>query len=231
MLRGIDHDYYAGAQDRELTELLQEWDTVVASQQRLEGKGGKGKHGSREAGDSPASSAAMQPGSPTSSATSTGTTYVRHHRYMEPTLAYRQWSDPYGTAEEAKRRDHFRSQKRMLGGPFDAGGKERDGRPTRMLLGDCVRELYQVIANDWVEADPVMITTSEDLIVVYFSIEKRHHRDVLKRYMNGCLLRNPTCRLYDLRKVSEGWNVPTEDGKIMFTLRPLWVRPQRFLPK
>ena len=44
------------------------------------------------------------------------------------------------------------------------------------------------------------------------------------------LRRNPVVIQYDLRKVSEGWNVITDDSHLMYTLRPPWVRPQRFLP-
>eukprot|EP00796_Vickermania_ingenoplastis_P004167 gene4167-3008_t len=215
MFQGVEKDFYAGATDDELAELLSEWEAAFATQRR---RAGNAAQGSNTAGrDPPRSDSHPSSSSLESNVTSTGTAFVRHRRYVDHTIAYRHASDPYDSKEEAQR-----------GG---AAGRGDSSKPSRMLLGDCVRELYQAISLDWVDADPVMITTAEDLIVVYFRLDKRQSRDVLRRYMNGCVLRNLTCRKYDLRKVPEGWNKETEDGHIMFTLRPLWVSPQRFLPK
>lgn len=247
MFAGIDRDYYKGASDKELQDLLVEWDHWVAQQsQQASGSGGGANASagvkSNNSGDKTKSGPLARGGGgrgvldssqdTSTSSVSTGSVFMRHHRYADHTTAYRQSSDPYESSEEARREEAFRSQRKVLGRPFEAGGRAGVdcGKPTRMLLGDCVRELYQAITQDWLDADPMIITTAEDLIVLYFRLTKRRHRDVLRRYMNGCLLRNTTCREYDLRKVPEGWNRVTDDGHIMFTMRPVWVPPQRFLP-
>lgn len=155
--------------------------------------------------------------------------YPRHYRYIDYTIAYEGSTDPFEGKEEAERNEAFQNQCRFLRPPFVPGGRGDCSKPTRMLLGDCVRELYGAISQDWIEADPILITTSEDLIVLFFSIIKPSHRDVLHRYMNGCLLRNATCRYYGFRKVSRCWNLVAQDGSVMFALRPYWVPPHSFL--
>lgn len=233
MHRGLEHDYYTGTQDKELNELLEEWNSVVESNAAKPNstKKGAARPHNASVSRSPSDSLPSSTSQPSSSVTSVGgSAFTRHHRYIDHTIAYRQSSDPYESAEEAERAAAFRSKQLMMGKPFEAAGRGNTSRPTRVLLGDCVRELFQAISHDWVDANPVIITTAEDLIVIYFRVGKQHHRELLRRYMNGCLLRNMTCRQYDLRKVPEGWNRETEDGCIMFTARPLWVSPQRFLP-
>lgn len=244
MFPGIDRDYYKGASDKELVELLGEWDHLVLRQTKeaqMSGPGGNKNNHHNSSGGRVKNGLASGAGrrhslvdssqDTSTSSVSTGSIFMRHHRYADHTMAYRQSSDPYECSEEARREAAFQSQRKVLGRPFEAGGRGGGcGKPSRMLLGDCVRELYQAVTQDWLDADPVIITTAEDLIVLYFRLTKRRHRDVLRRYMDGCLLRNTTCREYDLRKVQEGWNRITDDGHLMFTVRPLWVPPQRFLP-
>lgn len=242
MFVGMDKDYYKeAAQDKEMQDILAAWKDVERreGQLSLQMAAQQEKGTGRMSGTSPWTTTAGG-GSGTEEKEddgshhrgpchSDGSTYERHYRYANHTIAYKQTSDPYERAEELRRKEAFEQQKRIIGKPFDASGKGDLSRPTRVLLGDCVRELFHTIAKDWVDADPVIITTAEDLIVVYFHLENPHHVDALRRYMNGCLLRNITCRQYDLRKVPEGWCRATDDDHIMFTLRPLWVPLRRFI--
>lgn len=249
MFAGMEKDYYLdGAQDKEMQEVIAalgdaekrydqlSWQLAAVYDKTAGGMGaaslwgGTGRGGGGPGGGG---SSGEQKGKGESekrdSTTSENSVYERHYRYADHTIAYKQISDPYERAEEMSRKEAFEHQKRIIGKPFDASGKGDLSRPSRVLLGDCVRDLYHVIAKDWVDADPVILTTAEDLIVVYFHVEKSRHIDALRRYMNGCLLRNVTCRQYDLRKVQEGWCRRTDDDHIMFTLRPLWVPCRRFI--
>lgn len=165
--------------------------------------------------------------------TSVGSEHIRHHRYEKLATAYAAVSDPYDLSREVSRQEQFLQENRRLAQPFVAGGGAKAlNQPTRLLLGDCVRALYRTIARDWPEAEPSVISTAEDLIVVFFSMERLSKRQVsvVLSYMNACARRNEAVLTFKLTKVPEGWDVVTEDGHLMYALRPPWVRNRRFLP-
>ncbi|KAG5468955.1 hypothetical protein LSCM4_02348 [Leishmania orientalis] len=141
-------------------------------------------------------------------------------------------SDPYEAAAEARRQEQFLSENKRLGKPFVPSGNSGLGVPTRFMLGDCVKMLYRSIAPDWQVATPVVVSTAEDLIAIYFSLAKLSKEQVtaLLQYMNGCLKHNDAVREFNLSKVDEGWDVLTNDGHILYTLRPPWVKKRAFLP-
>lgn len=219
-------DYYKSVPDTEMSELLTRWDLLIKQQRD------RASHSGMMAASSVVSAQVSSPGSRQPSvALSSDSVRKRHSRYTNVEMAYEGTSSPYESEEEATRHLAFLDRQKILGKPFvGAGGRGSMAKPSRVLLGDCVRELYKTIVADWADNDPVIITTAEDLIVVFFRIYKEYHRELLHRYMNGCLLRNKTCRSYDLKKVPEGWNKDTDEGPLMFALRPGWVGPQRFLP-
>lgn len=78
----------------------------------------------------------------------------------------------------------------------------------------------------------MVVSTAEDLIAVYFSLEKLEKSQVtaLLQYMNACLLHNAAIREFHLTKVPEGWDVLTDDGYVLYTFRPPWVKKRVFLP-
>ncbi|CCW66148.1 unnamed protein product [Phytomonas sp. Hart1] len=168
------------------------------------------------------------------SASSTYTAHERHTRYSNIGTAYRQVSEPYGRYHEIERQRKFINEYKRLARPFVPSSASMDilNKPTRLLLGDCVRDVYQSIASDWKEAHPIVMSTAEDLIVVYVSLKALTRRKslLLLRYMNDALKRCAVISRYGLTKVVEGWNVLTDDGYLMYTLRPEWVKGQRFLP-
>lgn len=140
-------------------------------------------------------------------------------------------SEPYDGEREEARQRKFLDDAKHLSKPFVPPGVEKAlQRPTRTLLGDAMTALYRIIAEDWPEAQPTILSTAEDLIVVYFLVERLKNTSGVLTYMNNALRRNEAVLQYDLRKVQEGWNVQTEDRHLMFTLRPPWVRARSFLP-
>ena len=141
--------------------------------------------------------------------------------------------DPYDAAREKESQIRFLNDSKALSKPFVPPGRERVlEKPTRVLLGDMMSSLYKVVLEDWPEAQPTVLSTAEDLIVVYFSTTSGGGvgggKGVLT-YMNNALKRNTAIQQYNLNKVVEGWNVLTDDGHVMFTFRPPWVRPRNFL--
>ncbi|KEG13993.1 hypothetical protein DQ04_00681170 [Trypanosoma grayi] len=166
----------------------------------------------------------------TDSLSTSSSAYMRHHRYEDPYTAYQPVSDPYDRQREIERQQRFISDSKRLGRPFIPSGGRALEKPTRFMLGDCVAALYRTIARDWPETDPMVISTAEDLIVVYIKRERVRNTTTVMRYMNASLKRSEAVRAFDLRKVNEGWDILTDDGHIMYTFKPPWVRQRRFLP-
>ena len=139
--------------------------------------------------------------------------------------------DPYEGWREAQRDQRCEEESKSLSKPFVPPGVQKAlQRPTRVMLGDAMTSLYRSISEDWPEAQPTILSTAEDLIVIYFLIERVRSAAGVLTYMNNALRRNEAVLEFDLRKVVDGWNIVTEDRHLMFTLRPPWVRPRNFLP-
>ncbi|KAH9578401.1 hypothetical protein LSM04_006506 [Trypanosoma melophagium] len=180
--------------------------------------------GNRDADDAGVDSNSLDSLSSSSSA------YMRHHRYEDPHTAYQLISDPYDRHREIERQQRFISDSKRLGRPFIPSGGRALEKPTRYLLGDCVAALYRTVARDWPETDPMVISTAEDLVVVYMKRNRVRSTGTVLRYMNASLKRSEAVRTFGLQKVPEGWDVLTDDGHIMYTFKPPWVRQRRFLP-
>lgn len=145
--------------------------------------------------------------------------------------AFEYMSEPYDGKREFDRQQKFLQESKCLSKPFIPAGVEKPlERPTRILLGDIMATLYKHILSDWPEAQPTVLSTAEDLIVVYFKSDRVKSSKGVLTYMNNALRRNEAILQYDLRKVTEGWDILTEDFHLMYTLRPPWVRAQKFLP-
>lgn len=140
-------------------------------------------------------------------------------------------SEPYESPIEARMREKWLEDSQRNPRPFLPPGAEKAlAKPTRALLGDAMTALYRNIMADWREVQPTVISTAEDLIVIYFQAERVSHTDGVLAYMNNALRRDDAVLAYDLRRVPEGWNVRTDDGRhLMFTFRPPWVRPRAFV--
>jgi len=151
-------------------------------------------------------------------------------------------SDPYDTARDEQLRSRWIEEKKVLAGTFMPSGREKSlSKPSRAMLTDIMTHLYKHLYEDWARAKPAVFTTSEDLIVVYFSLESlkpipsipggqpRGHPG-LEAYMNVFAKRSPLVQGYELKplKAEEGWNVLTEDDHAMFTFRPPWVKERKF---
>jgi hypothetical protein len=138
-------------------------------------------------------------------------------------------SEPYNEADQAAL-----TREKMLKAatekPFVPPGVQKSiGKPTRALLNDAMASLFRCLAEDWPDAQPTVLTTAEDLIVIYFPLERIRNPDGVTTYMSHALRRNEVVLEFDLRRVVEGWNVKTDDGFLLFTLRPPWVKARNFI--
>jgi len=154
------------------------------------------------------------------------------HREKFEEFGFEYLSEPYNNAVEEQRREKWiQEQKSLVRTPFIPSGVQKAlERPTRGLLGDLMTVLYRTLTEDWPETGPTVLSTAEDLIVIYFAVERVRNTTGLLTYMNNALRRDDTIVKYELRKVVEGWNVLTKDNHLMFTLRPPWVKSRNFLP-
>eukprot|EP00672_Neobodo_designis_P019968 CAMPEP_0174828308 /NCGR_PEP_ID=MMETSP1114-20130205/1251_1 /TAXON_ID=312471 /ORGANISM="Neobodo designis, Strain CCAP 1951/1" /LENGTH=295 /DNA_ID=CAMNT_0016062021 /DNA_START=34 /DNA_END=917 /DNA_ORIENTATION=- len=135
--------------------------------------------------------------------------------------------DPYDEAEKAAHEARVDSESKRVARPFvPSGATKALARPTRAMLGDAMTGLYRTISEDWPEAPPTVLSTAEDLVVLYFSLDKLKSDVGVTTYMNNALRRNDAVIEFDLRKVPGAWGRRTVDGHIMFTFRPPWVRAQ-----
>eukprot|EP00756_Hemistasia_phaeocysticola_P061982 Hpha_TRINITY_DN5396_c0_g1::TRINITY_DN5396_c0_g1_i1::g.32874::m.32874 len=138
-------------------------------------------------------------------------------------------SDPYDTARDEQLRSRWIEEKKVLAGTFMPPGRDKGlSKPSRAMLTDIMTHLYKHLYEDWEAAKPAVFTTSEDLIVVYFSLDSLKNDTGLVAYMNVLARRSPLVQGYELQKANEGWNVQTEDNHVMFTFRPPWVRERKF---
>jgi hypothetical protein len=136
--------------------------------------------------------------------------------------------DPFDAVRDDEYRHKWLEEHRSK--PFLPAGKEKPlAKPTRAMLTDIMTHVYRVLCEDWNEAHPTVLATSEDLIVVYFAKDGIKNEAGIQAYMSVFARRNDVVLSYDLRRVNEGWNVATGDGHLMFTFRPPWVRQRSFL--
>eukprot|EP01064_Diplonema_japonicum_P037499 TRINITY_DN8780_c0_g1_i2.p1 TRINITY_DN8780_c0_g1~~TRINITY_DN8780_c0_g1_i2.p1 ORF type:complete len:281 (+),score=56.60 TRINITY_DN8780_c0_g1_i2:58-900(+) len=139
-------------------------------------------------------------------------------------------TDPFDTVKDEVLRGKWVEERKVIAGPFIPSGRDKPlNRPTRAMMTDIMSAIYRALAADWEELQPTVFTTAEDLIVVYFNREnlnKNHHG--LVAYMNVMANSSAISQRFELRKVSEGWDLITEDNHVMFSFRPPWVKEKRF---
>jgi len=138
--------------------------------------------------------------------------------------------DPYDGFKEKLRQEKFVSESKCISEPFVPPGVEKALiQPTRALLNDILTNVDRSIVADWAGARLKVLTTSEDLICVYFDLDFVKNPPAVSAYMYNVARRNEVILEYGLRRVPEAWDIQTEDHHLMFTFRPPWVRARRFI--
>eukprot|EP00996_Jenningsia_fusiforme_P001474 NODE_2354_length_1222_cov_32.161978_g2148_i0.p1 GENE.NODE_2354_length_1222_cov_32.161978_g2148_i0~~NODE_2354_length_1222_cov_32.161978_g2148_i0.p1 ORF type:complete len:313 (+),score=53.69 NODE_2354_length_1222_cov_32.161978_g2148_i0:145-1083(+) len=137
--------------------------------------------------------------------------------------------DPYDAPREEQLRQRWLSEKKIIGGSFlPTATRPNSAKPSRASLTDMMTHLYRMLCDDWEEAQPTIFTTEEDLIVIYFNQASVPNSASVSAYMNVLAQHNAQIHEYGLSKVPEGWGMQTDDGHLMFALRPPWVRNRRY---
>ncbi|KAH8620019.1 hypothetical protein ERJ75_000107200 [Trypanosoma vivax] len=155
----------------------------------------------------------------------------RSSRYVDPWMPCNSLADAHQDGHDVAAEQPPPERTSRLESPFVIGCGGVQHQRTRDLLIDCARELYYTIVRDWEEAEPKVVFSAEDLIVVYINLQRVRRTAAVLRYMNNVLIWGDVTREFRLSKVHEGWGIVTEDGHLMYTFRPPWVIPRGFLPK
>ena len=62
-------------------------------------------------------------------------------------------------------------------------------KPSRALLTEILTSIFKQLDDDWNDAQPTVLSTQEDIIVIYFSLENTP-QSALLAYMNVMSNRN-----------------------------------------
>ena len=98
--------------------------------------------------------------------------------------------DPFDSLRNDSIRKKWIDDSKALAGPFRPAGIDKLGeKPSRALLTEILTALYKNLDDDWYDAQPTVLSTQEDIIVIYFSLENASQAALLA-YMNVLSQRN-----------------------------------------
>lgn len=110
--------------------------------------------------------------------------YVKDVAYIEPER-FKHIPDPFDALKNDMIRAKCINEAKILAGPFLPSGKRKiENKPTRAMLNEILTDLFKEINEDWPDATPTVMSTHEDLIVIYFNISDESILTALIPYMN-----------------------------------------------
>jgi len=138
----------------------------------------------------------------------------------------KKYSDPYSAAQDAKRRERWLQQSKVLAGPFlpNTDKTLQSTHGNEALMPNMMRSLATLIDKDWDDSEFQLYRDEEDLIILEFEVSSIESLKGLLAYMNNIITRNAEISAYALSKISELWNHKTGDGSIFYALKPSWVK-------
>jgi len=130
----------------------------------------------------------------------------------------------YNALHDAQIREKWIEDKKILAGPFIPSGATKSiSVPTKQLLPDIIKELYEAISIDWEECDILIAPTEEGNIAVKFEVNSVPTEQGLTAYMNVFCNSHRIALKYALQKVVQDWNSKPGDKGIYFVFRPPWI--------
>ena len=134
-------------------------------------------------------------------------------------------SDPFEAAQDQAMRAKWIDDSKILHGPFvPAGGTKPLEKPSRKLLPDIVKEIHDVMTQDWSDYSFDVLATEDDNVAVRFDLTTVDSEKGLLAYMNVMVSSNEVVQKYLLKKVVEDWDTKPGDGYMYFMFRPPWVQ-------
>ena len=134
-------------------------------------------------------------------------------------------SDPYEAAQDQAMRAKWIDDSKILHGPFLPSGKTRPlDKPSRKLLPDIVKEIHNVVNEDWSDYSFDVLATEDDNVAVRFDLSTVDSEKGLLAYMNVMVHGNHVVQKYMLKKVVEDWDTKPGDGFLYFMFRPPWIQ-------
>jgi hypothetical protein len=134
-------------------------------------------------------------------------------------------SDPFEAAQDQAMRAKWIDDSKILHGPFIPTGTTKPlGKPSRKLLPDIVKEIHNVVNEDWSDYSFDVLATEDDNVAVRFDLTTVDSEKGLLAYMNVLAHNNHVVQKYLLKKVIEDWDTKPGDGFLYFMFRPPWVQ-------
>lgn len=132
--------------------------------------------------------------------------------------------EPFHAAKDAKLRDQWLSQSKVLAGPFLPNTEKimSNTHSDRGRLPDMMRTLATLLDRDWEDCEFQIYRDEQDLIVMEFDLETVDSEKGLLTYINNIITNNAELAGYALSKVPELW-AHSKDGSIYYALKPSWV--------
>jgi hypothetical protein len=92
-------------------------------------------------------------------------------------------------------------------------------------LPEVVGYIKRNLLADWSDISFVIGTNPEDLIEMRFEVDSLDSPQGLRTYLNNLVNSNEFVMKYQLRRVSQYWNLLSENGgQLYFMLAPPWVK-------
>ena len=138
-----------------------------------------------------------------------------------------QSSEPYDLSHDVATRAKWIADKKVLHGPFVTPANFSLDKPTRKLLPTILKEIQDVIEQDWEGYVFEVSLTDDDNIAIRFETISVDSERGLVAYMNVFARTHVLMSKYSLTKLTEDWNAKPGDGGLYFVLRPPWVKLQQ----
>ncbi|DBA00643.1 TPA: hypothetical protein N0F65_003572 [Lagenidium giganteum] len=146
---------------------------------------------------------------------------------------YPHLEEPYPDLRDEERHKKWLEEKKILHGAFVPSGHRLPvDAMTRKLLPDIIKEMHEVLSQDWAGVEFAVAPTEDDNISVRFSENSIESEVGLIAFMNVFCRSHRVALKYNLQKVAEDWNSKPGDGGLYFVFRPPWVknRARELLP-
>lgn len=134
--------------------------------------------------------------------------------------------DPYESTKLEILKHRWLEDSKILYGDFKPAHHDDAMRKVnKQHLPEVVGYIKRNLLSDWQDISFVIGTNPEDFIELRFEADSVDSPAGLRTYLNNLVNSNEFVLKYQLRRVSQFWNLYSESGKqVYFMLAPPWVR-------
>jgi hypothetical protein len=145
--------------------------------------------------------------------------------FGDTSYRYPHLEQPYPDLRNEKRQERWMKKNKILHGAFVPSSKHLPtNEVTRKLLPEIIKQLHEVLVQDWEDCEFSISPTMDDNISIRFTISTLECETGLIAYMNVFSHNHRITSKYNLVKVVEDWNSKPGDGGLYFVFRPPWAK-------